>query len=148
MSKLIFLIVLLTLLHGSCSKSDNGDESAIIEYEMACGRCSGTTSLVIRGGDASYLKTIPCGTNKSTISKNLNLRAIEWENLLKSFNHSQFLKLSVNECGVCFDGCDERLKITREGIVHEIRFLPANTPAETESLVYHLKEVIQQFEKP
>ena len=136
------------MILSSCNKPDDIDESIIIEYEMACGWCAGTTSLVIEGRRISYLKIIPCGNNKGTTSKNLTLRDIEWENLLKSFDQNRFLKLTINECGVCFDGCDERIKITKNGNEHEIRFLPTNVPEEVKSLLFHLKEIILQFEKP
>ena len=145
MNKLIYSIILSILILGSCSKTDDRDESIIIEYEMACGWCAGTTSLVIEGGRISYSKIIPCGTNKGTTSKNLTLRDIEWENLLKSYDQTRFLKLTINECGVCFDGCDERLKITKDGTTHEIKYLITSVPDEVDSLRAVLQGITLQF---
>jgi hypothetical protein len=140
----VSLLLFFTL---SCSDRNDEERSLIIEYETACGWCAGSTLLIIEDGVANYTRTIPCGINKGTTNKTLLLGKSELDNIFKSYSQQQFLNLTINECGVCFDGCDERVKIILSSSEHQIKYLPAHVPDEINSLRDQLTGIIEKIEK-
>jgi hypothetical protein len=140
----ICLVVLLVV--ASCEESSDWASSPQIEYETACGWCAGSWRIIIEGNEVSYKRIIPCGENKGTIEKSRHLNADQLVILENSFDFDKFLKLDINECGVCFDGCDERLKISKEGKTHEIRYLITSVPVEADSLRILLQGILLQFD--
>jgi hypothetical protein len=140
--RILFVII---LVNGSCQETSDWASYPQIEYETACGWCAGSTLITIKGNEASYKRFIPCGENKGTVQKSRHLTADQMIILEDIFDFDKFLKLDINECGVCFDGCDERLKITKDGTTHEIKYLITSVPDEVDSLRAVLQGITLQF---
>jgi hypothetical protein len=139
------ICLVIFLFSSSCKESQDWTTFSQIEYETACGWCAGSTRLIIEGNIGYRKRSIPCGENKGTVEGTLHLNADQLVNLENSFDFEEFLDLEINECGVCFDGCDERLKITKDGTTHEIRYLINKVPEEVDSLRTILQGILFQF---
>lgn len=46
----------------------------------------------------------------------------EWEQLVNLLDLEEFLKININDCAVCADGCDMWIQIDSNEISHKIRF--------------------------
>lgn len=139
-------LLMIPILILSCAEDLNNKDIIQFEYETACGWCAGSALLVISKTKTDYTRNIPCGENKGMKNYNSLLKANEWEKLMNCYDHGQFQKLIINLCGVCFDGCDERIKIIRNGTEHEIKYLPSDIPEEVDSLRNILQKIILEFE--
>lgn len=122
-----FILLLALPFIISCSKQDDLGEhgSFVIEYGTVCGWCGGEESIIVSAVKADYLRQIPCGENEGTTNKTIETNREKWDNIISSFDYSYFLTLDYNECNVCADGCDEFIKITKDGSIHEIRYSPS-----------------------
>lgn len=144
MSKRSFLLVLVSaFILSSCIFSDDDkdyDESYKIEFGFACGWCAGTGSITLLDGQIKYLREIPCGENKGSKSETEEFSAEEWNKLISSFDFDYFTTLEQNECNVCADGCDEIIKITKNNVIHEIRYNPSEDIEGIELLQEKLRE--------
>ena len=124
---IIFTILFSTLIISCAKQKDEfGDDgSLVIEFGSVCGWCAGEEAITVSSEKVDYLRQIPCGEDKSTITKTNDITKKEWNAVVSSFDYSYFLTLDNNECNVCADGCDEYIKITQNGTTHEIRYAPS-----------------------
>ena len=139
------ICIVILLVAASCKESSDLTSCSQFEYETACGWCAGSTLIIVGGNEVSYKRIIPCGENKGIVEKSRHLNADQLVILENSIDFDKFLDLEINQCGVCFDGCDERLKITKDGTKHEIRYLITSVPEEVDSLRMLLQGIILQF---
>lgn len=121
-------ILLVPVLFVFCSEQE--DEfgkhgEVVIEFGTGCGWCAGEERITVSSAKAEYYRNIPCGEEEGTTRKTQAMTSEEWEEIISSFDHDQFLTLDYNECNVCVDGCDEFIIITQNGSSHEIRYSPS-----------------------
>lgn len=150
MSKLsiLFLFVLFFLIP-SClfdNGDDDWDDSYKIEYGFACGWCGGTGFIEIIQEQISYEREIPCGENEGIHTESDNLISEQWEELISSYNHADFLKLDYSQCNVCVDGCDEIIRITKDDQTHELRYNPGDTIPGIKVLQEKLRMMMSEYQ--
>lgn len=145
--KIILILVLVPVMFVNCSRSEDefGDHGPVtIEFGTVCGWCGGEEKITISSVKVDYLRNIPCGENKGTISKTDITDSYDWNEIISSFDYDYFLTLDYNQCNVCVDGCDEFIIVTKEDSSHEIRYTPS---AEIEGLDELRQLLINQMEK-
>lgn len=122
----VLALILIVILSCSKQKDEFGEHgSLVIEFGTACGWCSGEETITVSSEKADYLRLIPCGENKGTTDKTIEISEGKWNDIISCFDYSHFLTLDYNECNIYADGCDEFIKITHEGSSHEIRYSPS-----------------------
>lgn len=124
------ILIIVVFISLSCLKEDDKpelDDSYVIEYGFQCGWCGGTGFITIMPGEITYQRIIPCGEKEGEVTLSDELDSDEWEELLSSYDHDQFLNLEYNQCNVCVDGCDEIIRIRANNHTHEITYSPGDT---------------------
>jgi hypothetical protein len=140
----IFLLIVLII--SSCSDKLNDETSNVtIKYGSECGWCGGQEYITITSLKVDYERNIPCGENGGISRKSKNLTKEEWIEITDSFDYSLFKTLEYNECNVCVDGCDEIIRITENGVSHELRYMPSNEIEGMENLQQILLEIAQEM---
>lgn len=117
---LLFLSVVF-----SCNEAieDNGfDGSVVIRTGTICGWCTVNDTLEIRGTEVRYVNYAHCSNTDPSFEKKGSLLIPEYENLLKKLNVEELLKLELNSCNVCADGCDNWIYFENDKGSHYIRF--------------------------
>jgi hypothetical protein len=142
--KIIPFIFVLSLFWG-CDQSENEAEELQIEFGSVCGWCAGEEFITVTSSQLSYYKNIPCGDDKGTTRKSRKITASEWNEIIASFNIEDFKTLNYNTCNVCADGCDEIIRITENGNLHEIRYSPSDEIQETKKLEQFLAEILDEM---
>lgn len=122
---------------------ENG--SVVIEYGTVCGWCAGEEAITVSSVKVDYLRQIPCGDNKGTKNATNPISEERWNDIITSFDYSHFVALDYNECNVCADGCDEFIKITKNGSTHEIRYSPSIQIDGLDDLRDELNSLINDF---
>ncbi len=136
------------LLAFSCSDEEDKletDYTYVIEFGTECGWCAGTTTISVTKGEIEYTRIIPCGDDKGTIVKTNSFDDKKWEELITDFDTDYFETLEYNICNVCADGCDEIIKVIRNGDTHQIRYNPCEGIEGIESLQEKLRKYLDEF---
>lgn len=146
--KRIFFILIFALTFWGCDELNlSENENFIIEFGTECGRCAGSERIIITSSDMKYEKIIPCGTEKSTTNKERKITSTEWTNLKNSFSYDVFLSLKYSECHICYDGCDEAIKVSLNDSVHQLKYLPGKDIKEIATFQNKLKAMIEEMRK-
>jgi hypothetical protein len=147
MYKLIIYIGLVIFILSSCEKNKNNDNNRylsdndlIIKTGIVCGWCGGADSLIINIQEIEYSYYLPCdeeyGNKKETTKEEI------WNSLLSVLDLKEFLKVDLNVCNVCVDGCDKWIYIENDTISHRISFW------DDDSLEFkNIKPLIDELEK-
>lgn len=140
----IFILFVITAL--SCSKDDELEikDTYIVEFGTVCGWCTGTGFIAIQQGEIEYSPNTCSGNqvlNKTKEPFNNN----KWKELITSFDYDYFVTLDINVCNICFDGCDEIIKITHNDKTHEIRYNPLENIEGLETLQEKLREYLAEY---
>lgn len=139
---LIAVIGAITLLPYSCSNTETEElPDYIIRYGSECGWCAGQEYIDLSGSSLTYTRNIPCGNDKGETVKTRQLTKADWDLITSVLNYDLFLTLDYNQCNICVDGCDEILKIERNGKLHELRYSFSD---EVEGMV-GLRSVLSDF---
>lgn len=69
-----------------------------------------------------YVNYADCSNFSPTVSKTGTLIGTELDALLASLNFSEFEKLDLNSCNICFDGCDDWIQVIDGVESHYIRY--------------------------
>lgn len=142
------LIALSFLLLFSCSEEEEKletDYTFVIEFGTECGWCAGTETISVKKGEIEYIRVIPCGDNKGTTVKTENFEYDKWNELIEDLDTDLFNALEYNICNICADGCDELIKVIRNGETHQIRYNPNEDIKGIESLQEKLREYLDEF---
>lgn len=149
MKALLLAVVAATLLFVpfSCAEEKlDINETNVIEFGGECGWCAGQEYIKITEQKIEYTRTIPCGEEKGTHTESEKISEADWQELQNSFDYDQFITLDYDECNVCVDGCDEILRITREGETHQLRYDPGQEITDVASLQTKLQEIMLKFQ--
>lgn len=140
------VLVLTVLLISSCFR-DHSEEKGnfVIEFGTQCGWCAGEEYIEVSYSQVEYLRDIPCGEDEGLTTRSKQISSLVWDSLRASFDYDYFLTLDYNECNVCVDGCDERIKITHNGSAHEIRYSPSLDIDGMEKFRKKLKGMVEDF---
>ena len=95
-----------------------------IEFGTVCGWCAGEELIKVSQTGVIYIRTIPCGENEGITQKERSISATDWDEINSSFDYSFFKTLEYKECNICFDGCDEFIRIAEIDNTKEIRYSP------------------------
>jgi len=126
--KLIPVVFLMLVCFGGCEKKENKSNINIEESPLKiragfmCGWGAGEDSLYISNTVIRYVYFVPAQSRLPKINKTRTTTDAEWANILNSLDLNNFVKLDYNSCNICFDGCDEWIKIQDDQISHQIRF--------------------------
>jgi hypothetical protein len=123
MKNVVMATGLLILLLFSCEKEEENSgayEDLVISTRYACGWCGGLDSLIITKNDLYYCYYNFCFD--SVHRKNETTGADEWEDLVDAMDLNEFLKLNMDRCNICADGCDTWINIETDTVSHSIRF--------------------------
>lgn len=123
--KNVFFLSALVLIICACSESKDEalDQSdLVIKTGTICGWCAQNDTLTIAGNDVRYVNFIQCSTTNPSVSKTGRLETTTLDLLLSKLDYSEFKKLDLNSCNVCFDGCDDWISIKNGVETHTIRF--------------------------
>lgn len=140
----IFLFIVLTI-SGCSDKESDAPSYFTIKYGSECGWCGGQEYITLTNSNIEYERNIPCGENEGISRKNKSLTKEEWTELTVSFDYALFKILEYNECNVCVDGCDEIIRITENGVSHELRYAPTNEIEGMEVLRKKLSEILDEM---
>ena len=106
----------------SCNNegSENPLQGTEVQYHTICGWCTGMSQLNITGSDAELVSFDGCtasDSQKQTLDSSI---LDQLEELLSEVDEQT---IDLNQCGECYDGCEEQLIFTYEdGTEHKIVF--------------------------
>ena len=138
---LIFLFIVVMI---SCAKDDlSVDKSEktdyIFQYEYRCGWCFGAQQITITGNELTFVHEPYCdldSQNEKTTLSDDDLEDLNLEELLLKVQQMQ-----LNECGVCYDGCDEVIRFIVGEQTYEIIFDDDEQVIELMDHVEKLREI-------
>ncbi len=122
-----FLLALIFIGISSCQKNANSlnvnpDIDKInISIKSAAGWCAPGDSLFINKKNTDYTYFPSSCSNDGNLFKN-NTNATQWTELTALLDIEKFKDIDLDECGVCFDGRDERITISQGEFSHSVRF--------------------------
>jgi len=118
--RIILLLAISCLLFASCDEG-GASSTIVIKTGRECGWCGGAESLVITKTISDYIFNNACEKSKGKeIHEKTDSK--EWHELLSTLNWNDFVKVDVNTCALCADGCDTWIWIQNGETVHQIRF--------------------------
>ena len=137
-----FIYVLLIVL-ASCSQYDFEKEKSdevdfLFQYEYRCGWCFGKELLTINGLDVSYGYYPYCMADSAYDESKLN--EVQLAELKLDSIYDQVKVMSVNSCGVCYDGCDETLRFISASDTISITF---DREKDVENLLPYIEKIRQ-----
>lgn len=111
-------------LFSSCNSDKNVVELKTNKVEISmcsiCGWCAGGDSLLITQEMTYYEANKQCG---EIINKEeLETADADWNELIDLLDKEEFLKIDINTCNVCVDGCDTWITLNDGGNIHTIRY--------------------------
>ena len=122
--KYVMILTALFFIFSSCTEKDNNNIRLNNEYTIVlghvCGWCAGADSLFIINQEITYTDINYC--DDITIKKQQAINADTWNDLMHLLDLEEFLKISINTCYVCVDGCDTWIRVTNDSLSHMIRF--------------------------
>jgi hypothetical protein len=138
----LLLLATSCLIFAACNEDDD-DNEFIIKTGMECGWCGGMDSLVVIRSATHYIFDNPCDNSKD---KDIHEKTApqEWDELLSTLNWNEFVKVNVNTCAVCVDGCDTWIWIQNNETVHQIRFTETSPEIEP---IRDFIETLQAYHK-
>ncbi len=146
MSKITLTIFVSIFLFYSCIKEGiDKTDSLQVEFGIVCGWCGGEEKITVTESKIVYYRNIPCGENKQSVSRTLNMDTEDWKEIKSSFNYGLFLTLTDNTCNVCADGCDEFISATKDGSTHKISYNPTTSIEGFEEVQERLKNLMEQL---
>ncbi len=107
--------------YNSVEDTDNEKEFRIITGTI-CGWCTVNDTLVIQGKSVRYVNYTNCSKGKPTIQKTGELKQADIDLLISLLDFDEIRKIELNSCNVCFDGCDDWIRIEKGTDSHYIRF--------------------------
>ena len=113
-----------------------------LTYISACGWCSGSYELNIINNKASFQYHAVCDNVPRNSKKELTNQEIEELNLNSLFDEIKVL--NIDKCGICYDGCDETITISKDNKEYSIRF---TDDKEVNHLKEHLLIIRELFEE-
>jgi hypothetical protein len=119
------VLILLILLCFSCSEKSQDDlakSDILIQTGTICGWCTLNDTLTINGSIVSYVNYNNCAASVPSVEKSGKLEPTELKNLLDELDITEFNKLDLNSCNICFDGCDDWITLKDGTNTHTIRF--------------------------
>lgn len=134
-------LLAVILFFSGCIDESSEPGNFTLKFGTECGWCAGQEFITVTSSKVEYLRNIPCGDEKGVKNQNRRLSKGEWESIVNSFNHSDFLQLELNNCNVCVDGCDEIILISDDAGSHEIRY----TPGEAVKSVSELQKILMKI---
>ena len=142
----IILVVIAPLFH-ACNENASEDElsaSLILQYTAACGWCAGSKMLTIENNEITYNYFAVC----SDSSKQYNRALTQTEaDILNLTDFSGLIEdMEIDECGVCADGCDEKIAFKQNDEEYYIRFTKDETINGIIDYVTSLRQLMQQLE--
>jgi len=124
MKNRLLAIGVLILLFTSCNSDKNVVELKTNKLEISmcsiCGWCAGSDSLLVTEATTYYEMNTPCIDTKIE-NENATLKS-DWNKLIDLLDKEEFLKIDINSCDVCFDGCDTWITLNDGGKIHTIRY--------------------------
>lgn len=126
MAKKFILFASILIMLFSCTydtlEDKNRSSSVVIKTGTLCGWCTKNDTLTISGNMVRYVNYADCSNFSPTVSKTGTLIGTELDALLASLNFSEFEKLDLNSCNICFDGCDDWIQVIDGVESHYIRY--------------------------
>lgn len=126
MAKKIFLFASIIILFFSCTydtfEDKDSNSALVIKTGTVCGWCTVNDTLTISGNTVRYVDYANCSATNPSVQKTGTLNDSELEMLISKFSFSEFQKLGLNSCNVCFDGCDDWIQVTYGTESHHIRY--------------------------
>ena len=112
MKKYLLPFIMISFFLSACSDLDEAKNELPfkeISFTQLCGWCAnGQLIQIKKNGDIKYVKTFPCDPD-SNIEIERTLTAEEIDNIKETFNMDDFLAIDLDQCGECYDGCDDTL---------------------------------------
>jgi len=128
MIKLTIALALFTLiLASSCSDQEvNSNQVSTFEtitFSSNCGWCTeGEEIIITKEQKVEYSKSFPCSP-EDNINKERSLTEEEIQRLNEVFELDKILAIELDQCGQCYDGCDDTLSVIgTEGESQIIRY--------------------------
>ena len=128
MSKLTIVIALFTLIMtSSCSDQEESSNQVsafeTITFSSNCGWCTeGEEIIITKELEVEYFKSFPCSP-ENNIKKERSLTEEEIQRLNEVFELEKILAIELDQCGQCYDGCDDTLSVIgTEGESQTIRY--------------------------
>lgn len=154
MVRFIITSIVFSLMLTACSSEDDVDLKNIlplesISFEGRCGWCAGGVSIIItKDKKVKYLKSSPCSP-EDNVEKERLLTEEEIQGLNEVFELETFLAIDLDQCGKCYDGCDETIKVEgSKGENHFIRYDHFNRYSvllEIDDLIEAVSEIRNSF---
>lgn len=139
------LVLFFLLIANSCTKESNYEKknpNFDFTYTSACGWCAGSYELRIVNNLATFEYHAVCDNQPRTFERELTNKEIEDLNL--SDLYAEIKLLNIDNCGVCYDGCDEKLQFNEGENEYFIRF---TNDKEVTQLVDYIETIRNIFDK-
>ena len=145
---LVIDVIIAIAIMASCEENGNmsvDSETFKIELIFTCGWCAGSEILKLSDSKYTYEYDYACGDLEDVPETAFNLTEKEWTSLAKNIDISAFKNLEIDNCGVCYDGCDFVLKMSDSTFSHQIRFVNSEeiTDNKTQQLAQELITLLE-----
>ena len=123
MGRFILFSIFIMAFFFAC-KEDDEFESLNVEISSGfiCGWCEGADSIIMNENEYVYVEFNPCSYEAFHPKKYGNIDAGEWNEMLRLLDFDTFRSIDLNQCNVCFDGCDYWVKVKQGAEIHRITF--------------------------
>ena len=126
MIKVIALTASLLMVFISCrydhmAAADSGS-NVIIKTGTICGWCAVNDTLSISGESIRYVNYTGCNNVGPAVEKKGQLLTGELDELLSKLDINELIKIDLNSCNVCADGCDDWIFFDNGVESHYIRY--------------------------
>lgn len=144
----ITTVILLVLISQSCNKNvvDLKPEANYeFRYISACGWCAGSSELSIVNKMATFQYHAVCENTPRSFKKELTNN--EFEELKLAELYETIKTLEINECGVCYDGCDETLTFIENETEYSIRFTNDEKISQIKDQIEKIRTLFNELDK-
>ena len=121
---LISFVVILASCESESIQTEINEDELQVTIGRICGWCAGADSLTITENITTY-DFWKCNEMVATESGQTN--EAHWNSIISLLDIDEFTRININECGVCYDGCETWISIRDSTLHHQIRFVNVDT---------------------
>jgi len=118
-------------------KPSSDQENLVITSSKICGWGMHFDSMSIDKKSIRYYNK--CLVGKP--AKEYPITSSDWKALEEKLDMAAFLKLDINTCNVCFDGCDISIAVKSDKKSHKINFGPNEVPLQIKPFVEAIEKL-------
>jgi hypothetical protein len=117
-----FLLMVLIACRYDHMAATDSNSKLIVKTGTICGWCAVNDTLSIQGDSIRYVNYTGCSNVRPAVEKKGQLLTGELDELLSKLDINELIKIDLNSCNVCVDGCDDWIFFDNGVESHYIRY--------------------------